>query len=84
MPEALRATLEREQSHGLLIVQVEPGSPADIAGLLLGDAIVGIDSTPLIDVDSLRAHLLAGKTITIHTLRGGERRDFEVTIAVQR
>ena len=35
------------QPSGLLIVSVQPGSPADQAGLVLGDAILSFEGTPL-------------------------------------
>ena len=34
------------QKRGLLVVSVEPGSPAEIGGLILGDTIIGISGAP--------------------------------------
>jgi len=84
LPETVLTALERPQASGLLIVQVEPGSPADVAGVLLGDILIGIDSESLVDVDGLRHHLRAGRTVQLHTLRGGQQRNVEATIVAQR
>jgi S1-C subfamily serine protease len=80
LPASIKDTIGRDQESGLLIVLVEPGSPAELAGILLGDTLVGIDSTPLTDVGSLRRHLGAGKTVLIQTIRGGQPRDVEAAI----
>src|ERR1041384_5622446 len=42
VPEAARSALGREQSHGLLVLWLEEGGPAQQAGLLVGDIIVAI------------------------------------------
>jgi S1-C subfamily serine protease len=80
LPENLRQALNLSQERGLLVVQVETGSPAEQAGLLLGDTLLRINDQPLQDVDALRSHLQAGQTITIHILRGGEARDVQATL----
>jgi S1-C subfamily serine protease len=71
------------QDAALLIVTVEPGSPAEQAGLLIGDLIVALAGQPVTDVDALRAQLGAdrlGKALPIKLLRGGEPRDVSVTV----
>jgi S1-C subfamily serine protease len=45
--------LGREQSTGLLIVGIEPESPADSAGLMVGDILVGLDKR--VSADCMRA-----------------------------
>jgi len=40
IPESLRSKLKSEFTNGLVIVHVEPNSPADRAGMLLGDILV--------------------------------------------
>ena len=71
-PEIATATGLPSDQHGVLVVQVEQGSPADKAGLrgsykpvvvkgrrLLvgGDIIVGIDGTPVKSVEDLRGQV---------------------------
>ena len=47
------------QETALLLVNVEPESPAAAAGLLMGDTLVALDGQPVRDVDDLMA-LLGG------------------------
>ena len=51
LPERQRAG--RTQQAGLLISHVAQGSPAEAAGLLVGDVIVGFDGEPVHDPDQL-------------------------------
>ena len=71
------------QETGLLIVGVEPGSPADTAGLLLGDILVRFGETALVETDELHGALgpaSVGKSIGLGILRGGEPRDVSLTV----
>ena len=82
LPEALAASLGG-QASGLLIVGVEPGSPADSAGLLLGDILVAMGGTPLTETDDLQGQLgpdSVGKAVPAVILRGGERREITITV----
>ena len=61
-----------------MVASVEPGSPADRAGLALGDMILTLDGAPVTGADDL-IRLLAGdkigRAVEIEVLRnGGERR----------
>ena len=38
-----------------MVVKVEPGGPADQAGLFLGDILVGIGDTPLEEIEDLQS-----------------------------
>src|SRR5205823_2342936 len=71
------------QSRGLLIVQVEPGSPAERGGLLLGDTLLSIGDRLVDDVDELRSalrNLAAGQTAALRILRGGVVQDASVVL----
>jgi len=81
LPDALAAALGQET--GLLLVSVEPGSPADQAGLLLGDTLVALGDQRIRHMDDLQAALSAdrvGQTVTARILRGGEVQERPVTI----
>jgi S1-C subfamily serine protease len=83
LPAALRQRLQITQEHGLLLVQVEEDTPAEKAGLLIGDTLLAIDGQPMGDGDALRQHLRrmqAGQTVTLQILRGGERREMTATL----
>ena len=81
LPEAQRAG--RSEEHGLLIVQVDEGSPAQKGGLLLGDILIAIDGHPLKDAEDLRSLLTGdrvGKTIPVEVIRGGKPQTLQVTV----
>ncbi len=81
LPEAQRGG--RTEDHGLLIVQVDEGSPAQKGGLLLGDILVALDNHPLKDAEDLRSLLSGdrvGKTIPITVNRGGKIQTLQVTV----
>ena len=74
LPESLRTRLNLNASEGLLVVHVEPESPAEKAGMLLGDVLINLADKPVVDTDSvqhiLRAHK-AGDAIAAGLIRGG-------------
>lgn len=61
LPESLRSRLNLTASEGLLLVHVEPESPAEKAGLLLGDVLLTLAGKPVADTDSVQEILRAGK-----------------------
>ena len=81
--EALRQRLGTEQRTGVIVVDVQPDSPAARAGILLGDVIVAIGDARITEPTELRAALKpqhVGETITISLVRGGEPRDVRLTV----
>ncbi|MDF1506053.1 trypsin-like peptidase domain-containing protein [Roseisolibacter sp. H3M3-2] len=86
LPEAVRRELAdagRQQAQALMLVAVEPGSPADRAGLLLGDVVLRLGDTPTEDVTDVLSALGAdsvGRAIDAEVLRAGERRTVHVTV----
>jgi S1-C subfamily serine protease len=84
LPAALAQKVGSTQQAALLIITVEPGSPAEQAGLLMGDLLVSLGSQPMTDGATLRAQLGAdrlGQSIPVKILRGGEPRDITITVA---
>jgi len=66
---------------GFLLTEVAEGSPADRAGLMIGDIIVAIGDTKVTDNESVPAatlRLRAGEAVEIDVLRGGDPRQFTV------
>lgn len=86
LPERARAALAaegREQTQALMLVAIEPGSPADRAGLLLGDILVRLGDTPTQDVTDVLQALgpeAVGRTMGAEVVRAGEARRIEVTV----
>jgi S1-C subfamily serine protease len=81
IPERQRAG--RSESVGLLVNQVSRQSPADAAGLLVGDVIVAFDGEPVHDGEALVTRLRGnriGKAVPITVLRGAAAVDVSVTV----
>lgn len=81
LPAAVKQELNQET--GLLVVSVEPDSPADKGGLVMGDAIVGLGEATVRHHDDLLAQLSGeqvGQKTPIKIVRGGELRSLNVTI----
>jgi S1-C subfamily serine protease len=83
LPEALSGKLGLSQETGLLVLAAEPNGPADKAGLLLGDILVGFAGAALRDTDDLLAQLdgaRIGTTQEARVVRGGELRTVPVAV----
>lgn len=81
LPTATRKELG--QKRGLLIVNVESGSPAEDGGLLLGDTIVAVSDAVVGRHQDLLSQLsgeVVGQKTPVKILRGGEIRTINVTI----
>lgn len=75
----INGPLAQELSLGsdkaLVIVGLEPGGPAEQQGLLIGDIIVRVGSTPVGSVDQLMDQLsgdVVGQPVEISLVRGGK------------
>ncbi len=81
LPADVAQGLERDT--GLLVVSVEPGSPAHGDGLVLGDTIVALDGAPVRHLDDLLALLTEdriGGRVPLQVLRGGRLQDMSVAV----
>jgi S1-C subfamily serine protease len=66
---------------GIRVMSIEPGSPAESAGLRAHDIIVAFDGQPVAGVDDLHRLLTEsriGVPATVTTVSGAERRDITV------
>jgi S1-C subfamily serine protease len=72
------------RARALVIVAVTPSSPADAAGVIVGDVLLDFDGqrtdSPGDLLDLLAGHRV-GQTVTARILRGGAIRDLTVTVA---
>jgi len=81
LPPAMVSQLGQET--GLLLASVEPNSPAERGGLLLGDTIIALDRQPIRYVDDLLAFLSGdriGKAVLVRILRSGQVQEPTITI----
>jgi len=73
----------RAETDGLLVTGVAAGTPAEQAGLLVGDIVVGFAGTPVDEPESLLALLTGdrvGQATSVAVLRGGRGLDVSVTV----
>lgn len=74
------------QAVGLLVMGVQPGSPAEQGGLLLGDILVSLDGEGVSDLGQLQAMLgedRIGTEVTAKVVRGGELRELRLTVGAK-
>ena len=79
----LAGGLELPQDWGAMISDVQPGSPAALAGLRIADVVVAVDGEPIANVPRLAFHLLtrsAGDVVRFKVKR--EDGDFTTDVAV--
>ncbi|MGB5846132.1 MAG: trypsin-like peptidase domain-containing protein [Anaerolineales bacterium] len=75
--------LGRQQATGLLLVGVEPNSPAAESGLMVGDILTGFAGTPVTEPDDLFTRLareVVGQPVMLEILRAGQKQEVTVTI----
>ena len=69
---------------GLLVLEVALGSPAEAAGLMIGDVLVGVGGRPFVEPEDLAGALYdvdPGGALHLDLIRGGRRRSLSVVIA---
>lgn len=63
--------------RGVLVSEVQPGSPADIAGVMPGDVVIDFGGTPVTTIDALHRELRGdriGQAVPLRVLRQGSPR----------
>ena len=76
IPESLQKKAGVNATSGLLVMHVEPGGPADTAGILLGDILLEMDSRKFDDVEDLQDVMHAkgaGNEVQATLIRGGQK-----------
>jgi S1-C subfamily serine protease len=87
LPEHLRGTLRSPAASGLMILTVEPGGPAEKAGVLLGDILISLDGKPLGEADDLQEALRpesVGRAVNALVLRGGSPAELQIKVGERR
>jgi serine protease Do len=80
LPPAIAAAAGLPEAAGLLLTGIEPGSPADRAGLIPGDVLVGFDDTPggLQSMAGRLRRMRPGAKMRMNLLRGSGRTSIDV------
>lgn len=84
LPAATRAKSVNASTRAMLVVMVEPGSPAEAAGVAIGDIAVALDDKPLAHAAGLLEALdpeRIGQAIRLRLLRGGKPLELSLTVA---
>lgn len=86
IPESLRTRLGVNVVGGLMVMHVEPGGPADQAGVLIGDILLDLDGAPLDTIDEVQVVLderKVGHDARASVIRGGEKKEFTIRIGAR-
>jgi len=81
LPEPLAKQVN--QSHGALVLSVQPGSAADKAGLVQGDVLISLDGNAVGHPGELAALLdeeKVGREITAKVGRAGQLQELKITV----
>lgn len=84
IPESVRGKLKSSASGGLMILHVESGSPADTAGIVLGDVIVELQGRPALEYGHIRgvlANSRIGEDVSVTVLRAQEPMELSIKLA---
>jgi S1-C subfamily serine protease len=81
--QPVRATLDGAGTDGLLVSSVAEGSPAALAGLLVGDVLVSAGGQPVASIEALRALLSeqVGGRLRLQVARGGQAQELSLEVA---
>ena len=83
LPPPWQRSLGIETDGGLVVMNVEPDSPADRGGLQLGDILLALDDQAVRDPGDVLAALggdRIGKPVTLRIARGGRAEQVGVTV----
>ncbi len=83
LPESLQTRLNLKTGEGLLVAHVEPGGPAEKAGVLLGDVLLELDGQPVTDTEGVQDVLRAtavGKSLEATLVRAGAVTKLEIVL----
>lgn len=84
LPAVMQDYIGREQTTGLLVVELVENGPADRVGITIGDILVELGGAALTDPRALVSALLsrhAGERMSVGLVRGGQWREIDVELA---
>jgi serine protease Do len=81
--QTLADSFKLDRPEGALVSSVEPGSPADRAGLKAGDVVRGVDGQPIVAASDLSAAISAdapGQVVDLQVWHSGSREELKATL----
>jgi S1-C subfamily serine protease len=83
LPDSLRESVQRKEKTAIIVLEVEPGSPAQKAGILIGDILLTLAGHTVAQLENVQSQLQAGnigKPLAAKIVRGGAVREFSITV----
>jgi S1-C subfamily serine protease len=83
LPANLQTALNLPGQSGIIVVAVETESPAEKAGILIGDVLVALDSSSVGDTDEVQSFLGAervGKAVSATIVRAGSLKELTIVV----
>ena len=80
---AMEKEFQLKDTHGALVGDVTPQSPADKAGFVSGDVLIDFNGKPVLDSRHLKLEVgrtLPGTTVMVKVLRDGATKDVKVML----
>jgi serine protease Do len=81
--EDIAAAFKLNNARGVIVSQVQPGGPAEQAGLKRGDVILALNGDLVSDSNSFRNDIAGtppGRTVTLRISRGGSEQELRPTL----
>ena len=81
--EDIAASLKMSNARGVIVSQVQPGSPAEGAGFKRGDVIIALNGNVVSDPNSFRNEIAGtppGRTVTLRIWREGSEQELRATL----
>ena len=78
------AGFDLPDTRGALVSSIQPGSPAEDAGIEVGDVIRSVDGTAIVqasDLPPIVGNMAPGTKVRMEVFREGRTRNFDVTLA---
>jgi S1-C subfamily serine protease len=83
LPEALRQSLQRSEKTAVIVLEVEPESPAHKAGIVIGDILVALAGHPVARLEDVHSQLHGesiGKPLALKFVRGGAAQEVNIVV----
>lgn len=83
LPSNLRSSLNLPGESGIMVVAVETESPAEKAGVMIGDVLLALDASPVRDTDDVQSFLggeRVGKPVSAKIIRAGSLKELPIVV----